>query len=79
MRIVTRDLKHRGLKDTAVMRVLPAQTSPVLSGELIYTGVTRAQRSLAIWGSSDVLTGTIGHSALPAWPIGYRARHGLGR
>jgi len=46
-----------------VVLVLPTQLSPVLSRELIYTGITRAEQSLEIWAAHEVLAGAIGRSA----------------
>ncbi|HJP06713.1 MAG TPA: exodeoxyribonuclease V subunit alpha [Arenicellales bacterium] len=55
--------KAQGSQAARVVLILPAQVSRVLSRELIYTGITRARSSLAIWGDREVLTGAIGRSA----------------
>jgi exodeoxyribonuclease V alpha subunit len=34
--------------------ILPAESSPVLCRELVYTGITRAVQSVEIWGAKDV-------------------------
>ncbi len=55
--------KSQGSQARQVVLVLPTQLSPVLSRELIYTGITRAEQSLAIWAAHEVLAGAIGRSA----------------
>ena len=40
--------------------VLPDRDSPVLSRELLYTGLTRARRAVEVWGSDPVLRAAIG-------------------
>jgi exodeoxyribonuclease V alpha subunit len=41
--------KSQGSEFQDVLLVLPVQDSPVLSRELIYTGATRARRSIEVW------------------------------
>ena len=55
--------KAQGSQARQVVLVLPTQLSPVLSRELIYTGITRAEQSLEIWAAHEVLAGAIGRSA----------------
>ena len=55
--------KAQGSQARQVVLVLPIQLSPVLSRELIYTGITRAEQSLEIWAAHEVLAGAIGRSA----------------
>ena len=43
--------------------ILPENVSPILSRELVYTGVTRAEQSLEIWGSREVLAAAMARSA----------------
>lgn len=47
--------KAQGSEFESVALVLPGQDSPVLTRELIYTAVTRARRSLSLYGSLDIL------------------------
>jgi exodeoxyribonuclease V alpha subunit len=41
--------KSQGSEFTHVLLVLPAQESPVLTRELVYTGLTRARERLTLW------------------------------
>lgn len=45
--------KSQGSEFDEVLLVLPADRSPVVTRELIYTGVTRARRAVSIHGSRD--------------------------
>ncbi len=56
--------KSQGSEFEKVFLVLPDKTSPVLSRELLYTGVTRAKQAVAILGSTSVLTDCIQRRAL---------------
>lgn len=47
--------KSQGSEFEKVVLVLPDQATPVLSRELIYTAVTRARRSVEIWGTEHCL------------------------
>lgn len=47
--------KSQGSEYDRVILLLPAEMSPVLSRELIYTAVTRARVSFQVWGSREVL------------------------
>ena len=63
--------KAQGSEFDAVLVLLPAAASPVLTRELLYTAVTRARRRVAIASSAAVLgaavrTPTRRHSGLPA-------------
>ena len=55
--------KAQGSQAPAVILILPETLSPILSRELVYTGVTRAEQSLEIWGSQEVLSAAIHRSA----------------
>ncbi|HCX87825.1 MAG TPA: exodeoxyribonuclease V subunit alpha [Gammaproteobacteria bacterium] len=55
--------KAQGSQAPAVTLILPEKVSAILSRELVYTGVTRAGRSLEIWGSQEVLAAAIARSA----------------
>jgi exodeoxyribonuclease V alpha subunit len=47
--------KSQGSEFDQVLLLLPDRDSPVLTRELIYTGVTRARRKVTIWGRDDVV------------------------
>lgn len=48
--------KSQGSEFTHVLLVLPAQNAPVLTRELVYTGLTRARERLTVWApQADVL------------------------
>ncbi|HET8937498.1 MAG TPA: exodeoxyribonuclease V subunit alpha [Polyangiales bacterium] len=51
--------KSQGSEVDVVSLVLPAEPSRILSRELVYTALTRAKKSLAIYGSRDVLKAAI--------------------
>jgi len=51
--------KSQGSEFENVHLVLPDKDYPILTKELIYTGVTRAEKSVTIWGSEDVLRASI--------------------
>ncbi len=51
--------KSQGSEFDNVLLVLPDKDYPILTKELIYTGVTRARKSVSIWGSENVLRASI--------------------
>ena len=46
--------KSQGSEFDNVLMLLPEQMSPLLTRELIYTGITRARQSVSIWGNERV-------------------------
>ena len=46
--------KSQGSEFDSVLLILPDRENPVLTRELIYTGITRAKESVEIWGTEDV-------------------------
>ncbi|MFO8165611.1 MAG: ATP-binding domain-containing protein, partial [Desulfatiglandales bacterium] len=46
--------KSQGSEFDNVLFILPERESPVLTRELIYTGITRAKKNVEIWGNEDV-------------------------
>ena len=48
--------KSQGSEFGRVLMVLPSELSPVMSRELIYTGITRAMSSLEIWGDESAFS-----------------------
>ncbi len=51
--------KSQGSEFDQVLLVLPAKPSPVLTRELIYTAVTRAKRSVTVYGSREILASSV--------------------
>ena len=45
--------KSQGSEFTEVLMILPDQPSPVVTRELIYTGITRAKEKVIIWGTDS--------------------------
>jgi len=52
--------KSQGSEFDRIALVLPARLSPVLTRELLFTGITRARKGLTIYASTDVLRRAIG-------------------
>jgi exodeoxyribonuclease V alpha subunit len=52
--------KSQGSEFDRVVVVLPDRDSPVLTRELLYTAVTRARGSVAVWAPREVLATAIG-------------------
>ena len=46
--------KSQGSEFDDVLFVLPDRPSPVLTRELVYTGMTRAKTGIEIWGNAHV-------------------------
>jgi len=46
--------KSQGSEFERILLLLPDRDSPVLTRELIYTGITRAKEEVTIWGREDV-------------------------
>jgi len=51
--------KAQGSEFGRVLMVLPDVLTPVMSRELIYTGITRAMTRLEVWGDETVFTGAV--------------------
>jgi exodeoxyribonuclease V alpha subunit len=54
--------KSQGSEFLHAMVVLPEEPSPILTRELIYTGVTRAQKRMTLVGSADLLIAGLSQS-----------------
>lgn len=52
--------KSQGSEMDHVLLVLPEPGSPVLTRELVYTGITRARHRLTLWGSAASLRAAVG-------------------
>jgi len=55
--------KSQGSEFDDVLLVLPERSVRVSSRELVYTGITRARRSLTVWANEDVLAEAIARRA----------------
>jgi len=66
--------KSQGSEYEEVLLVLPDRDSPILTRELLYTGVTRARRRLEIWAEPDVLAATIRRPTIRAGGLDDRIR-----
>ncbi len=51
--------KSQGSEFDTLLLIIPPFSSPLLSRELLYTGLTRARKEVEIWGSRDVLSAAI--------------------
>ena len=51
--------KSQGSEAENVMVILPDRDSPLLTGELLYTGVTRAKKEVVLLGSDEIIKGAI--------------------
>src|ERR1043166_9256848 len=51
--------KSQGSEFERLLMLLPERDSPVLTRELIYTGLTRAKKSVTLWGSEQILASAL--------------------
>lgn len=51
--------KSQGSEFENVLLILPDRDYPVLTRELFYTGITRARKTVSIWGPEDIIKSTI--------------------
>jgi len=51
--------KSQGSEFNEALLLLPDRDSPVLTREIIYTGITRARESVEIWGSENVFRSAV--------------------
>jgi len=51
--------KSQGSEFEMVLLILPNQDYPVLTRELLYTGITRAKNHISIWGREEIIKSTI--------------------
>jgi len=52
--------KSQGSEFDRVLMIFPDRDSPVLTRELVYTGITRARQAVEIWADEDILRPAIG-------------------
>ncbi|ALG69539.1 exodeoxyribonuclease V subunit alpha [Beggiatoa leptomitoformis] len=48
--------KSQGSEFDKILMLLPEQESPILTRELLYTGITRAKKAVSIWGNEAVFS-----------------------
>ncbi len=51
--------KSQGAEFENVLLILPDQDTPLLTKELLYTGITRARKSVTIWANENILNLTV--------------------
>lgn len=51
--------KSQGSEFENVLILLPDRDYPVLTREMLFTGITRARRSVTIWGTENIIKTTI--------------------
>ena len=47
--------KSQGSGFRNVLLLLPDEASPILTRELLYTGITRAEERLELWGTQEII------------------------
>jgi exodeoxyribonuclease V alpha subunit len=58
--------KSQGSEFDRVLLILPDRDSPVLTRELVYTGLTRASKRVEVWFNEEVLRASVGRKAVRA-------------
>lgn len=53
--------KSQGSEFESILLILPDRVYPVLTRELLYTGITRAKKKIWLWGSEDIIKTIISH------------------
>ncbi len=56
--------KSQGSGFDSVLLILPEEDTPVLSRELVYTGITRAKHEVELWSARPVLAGALARKTL---------------
>lgn len=51
--------KSQGSEFGRVLMILPGELSPIMTRELVYTGITRARSGVEIWGSESAFRGAV--------------------
>jgi exodeoxyribonuclease V alpha subunit len=70
--------KSQGSEFEEVLIMLPDTVNPVLTKELLYTGITRAKHTLKISASQTVFNATVASKVSRMSGLGDKLRHGLG-
>jgi exodeoxyribonuclease V alpha subunit len=58
--------KSQGSEFDRVLLILPDRDSPVVTRELVYTGVTRASKRVDVWFNEEVFRASVGRKAVRA-------------
>ncbi|MGZ5149066.1 MAG: exodeoxyribonuclease V subunit alpha [Burkholderiales bacterium] len=58
--------KSQGSEFGSVLMILPNEPSPIMSRELVYTGITRAMNHVEIWGNESVFSDAVEHRLVRA-------------
>jgi exodeoxyribonuclease V alpha subunit len=66
--------KSQGSEFNRVALVLPDEESPILTRELVYTGLTRAKNGVAVLASADILASAIANPTQRDTALGERLR-----
>ena len=56
--------KSQGSGFDRVLMILPDRENPILTRELLYTGITRARTSVELWAAEPILAATLGNRTL---------------
>jgi exodeoxyribonuclease V alpha subunit len=67
--------KAQGSEFRHVLMILPGEMSPILSRELIYTGISRAMNRVEIWGDEAVFTEAVSRRLVRASALQERLWH----
>jgi len=51
--------KSQGSEFDRIVMILPATAAPIFTRELIYTGITRARRTVTIWTDDDIFKAAV--------------------
>jgi exodeoxyribonuclease V alpha subunit len=68
--------KSQGSEFGEVLLVLPTELSPIMSRELVYTGITRAMRRVEIWGDDAAFSEAVGRRLVRASALRERLWNG---
>ena len=58
--------KSQGSEFQDALVILPERDAPVLTRELLYTGITRVRETVEVWASEEILRQTIGRKIEPS-------------
>jgi len=58
--------KSQGSEFDRLLLILPDRDSPILTRELIYTGITRAREGVEVWGHEKVFREAVGRRTIRA-------------
>lgn len=70
--------KSQGSEFQRIALILPDQDSPLLTREMIYTGITRARREVELWAAESVVLTAIARQTQRSSGLTDRLRAGLG-